>query len=125
MAVTPLSPVTLTGLCAFTVVPLPNAPLVLFPQHLTVPLPSSAQANFCPASTAVAPAPMPKSEAAAGSTASMTNETAIERTNIQARENDGWHTGVALLVPMQRRKKMRLLNYRTSAECGSTPKKTG
>jgi hypothetical protein len=38
-----IDPTTLTGTLLVTVVPLPNAPLPLDPQHLTVPPESNAQ----------------------------------------------------------------------------------
>jgi hypothetical protein len=51
--VTPDSPVTATGADLSTVVPSPNWPLLLYPQHLTVPSVSRAQECRPPVDIAV------------------------------------------------------------------------
>jgi hypothetical protein len=66
---------------------------------LTVPAASSTQDWLPPVPARDTPPAPDESDAAAGTTASIANEIAIERVKIQARENDGWLTGVALLVP--------------------------
>ena len=51
-----LETVTFTGTLELVVVPLPNGPLALYPQHWTVPPESSAQVCVAPAAIAVTPA---------------------------------------------------------------------
>jgi hypothetical protein len=53
MAVTPVRPVTATGVDELVVVPLPSSPWALYPQQSTVPFESSAQAEYSPAEMAV------------------------------------------------------------------------
>jgi hypothetical protein len=55
IVLTPVRSLTATGVADWLVLPLPSAPLVLSPQHLTVPAVSSAQVWNCPPTTAAAP----------------------------------------------------------------------
>src|SRR5687768_17451006 len=65
IAVTPLeSPETSTGVVLGVLVPLPSCPKKLLPQHLTAPVPLSAQLKEDPAATATYPLASPTTSTA-------------------------------------------------------------